>query len=82
MASNQTSGSYVLCIDDGGYPESLEVRKIYPVLPDEKAASRDYVRIIDETGEDYLYPMKYFVALNLPPEVIAALPDQTSTINR
>ena len=49
-----TITSYVLCIDDGGYPESLEVRKIYPVLPDDKAASRDYVRIIDETGEDVL----------------------------
>ena len=36
-----TITSYVLCIDDGGYPESLEVRKIYPVLPDDKAASRD-----------------------------------------
>lgn len=82
MIRNKAISSYILCIDDGGYPESLEVRKIYPVLPDEKAASRDYVRIIDETGEDYLYPMKYFVALNLPPEVIAALPDQTSTINR
>jgi hypothetical protein len=82
MNSNQAISSYGLCIDDGGYPESLEVRKIYPVLPDEKAASRNYVRIIDETGEDYLYPMKYFVVLNLPPEVIAALPDQTSAINR
>ena len=79
---NQEISSYVLCIDDGGYPESLEVRKIYPVLPDEKAAQRDYVRIIDETGEDYLYPMKYFVALNLPPEVIAALPQHTSATNR
>lgn len=82
MTVDQAISSYVLCIDDGGYPESLEVRKIYPVLPDEKAASRNFVRIIDETGEDYLYPMKYFVALNLPPEVIAALPDQTRTINR
>lgn len=59
--------SFVLCIDDGDYPESLEVRKIYPVLPDEKAASREYIRVIDETGEDYLYPAKYFVPLTLPP---------------
>ena len=65
--------SYVLCIDDGGYPESLEVRKIYPVLPDEKAASRHYIRIIDETGEDYLYPMKNFVPLSLSADVIGAL---------
>jgi len=66
--------SYVLCIDDGGYPESLEVRKLYPVLPDEKAASRNYIRVIDETGEDYLYPAKCFVRIELPPEIIATLP--------
>lgn len=63
-----TITSYVLCIDDGGYTESLEVRKIYPVLP-----AREYVRIIDETGEDYLYPMKYFVPLSLSADVIGAL---------
>jgi len=39
--------SYVLCVDDGGYAESLEVRKIYAVLPDQKAASREYIRVID-----------------------------------
>ncbi|HEX3086164.1 MAG TPA: hypothetical protein VHP99_16640, partial [Pyrinomonadaceae bacterium] len=60
---NQSVTSYALCVDNGGYPESLEVRKIYPVLPDEKAASRGYIRVIDETGEDYLYPLKYFVLL-------------------
>jgi len=65
--------AYVLCIDDGGYPESLEARKIYPVLPDEKASARDYLRVIDETGEDYLYPSKYFVPVNLSADVIGAL---------
>ena len=77
-----TITSYVLCIDDGGYPESLEVRKIYPVLPDDKAASREYVRIIDETGEDYLYPMKYFVPLSLPADVIGALTARSIDTNR
>ena len=51
-----------------GYPESLEVRKLYAVLPDERAAANDYIRVIDETGEDYLYPAKYFVVIQLPPE--------------
>ena len=74
--------SYVLCIDDGGYPESLEVRKIYPVLPDEKANARDYIRVIDETGEDYLYPSKYFVPLSLSADVIGALAAQGTTTNR
>jgi hypothetical protein len=70
--------SYVLCINNGGYPESLEVRKIYPVLPDDKAASRNYIRVIDETGEDYIYPSKYFVPIELSPEIVATLPVQTN----
>jgi hypothetical protein len=74
MENDKSIESYVLCIDDGGYPESLEVRKLYPVLPDEKAASRNYIRVIDETGEDYLYPAKCFVRIELPPEIIATLP--------
>jgi hypothetical protein len=52
-----------LCISDGSYPESLEVRKVYTVLPDECAAENNYIRVIDETGEDYLYPAKYFVTI-------------------
>ena len=82
MIKDRPISSYVLCIDDGGYPESLEVRKIYPVLPDEKAAARDYIRIIDETGEDYVYPNKYFVQLDLSPEVIAALPAESPSPSR
>jgi len=74
--------SYVLCIDDGGYPESLEVRKIYPVLPDEMASERGYIRVIDETGEDYLYPAKYFVSLSLSADVIGALAAQSTSTNR
>jgi len=74
--------SYVLCIDHGGYPESLEVRKIYPVLPDEKASERGYIRVIDETGEDYLYPAKYFVSLSLSADVIGALAAQSTSTNR
>jgi hypothetical protein len=66
--------SYVLCIDNGGYPESLEVRKVYAVLPDERAAENDYIRVIDETGEDYLYPSKYFVRIQLPAEAAKILP--------
>ena len=65
--------SYVLCINDGRYPESLEVRKVYPVLPDERAAENSYIRVIDETGEDYLYPAKYFVPIQVPPEAAKIL---------
>jgi hypothetical protein len=54
MAAKLSTNSYVLCIDNGGYPESLEVRKVYAVVPDDRADARQYVRVIDETGEDYL----------------------------
>ena len=79
---NQSITSYVLCIDNGGYPESLEVRKVYPMLPDEKAAARDYIRVIDETGEDYLYPKKHFVPISLSPDIIGALAAQSTSTNR
>jgi hypothetical protein len=74
MEAPDSVDSYVLCIANGGYPESLEVRKVYAVLPDERAAANDYIRVIDETGEDYLYPAKYFVPIHLPPEVAKTLP--------
>ena len=74
MEAPDSTESYVLCVDNGGYPESLEVRKVYAVLPDERAAVNDYVRVIDETGEDYLYPAKYFVPIQLPPEIAKILP--------
>lgn len=73
MSDHETAGSYALCLDNGGYPESLEVRKVYTVLSDERAAARNYIRVIDETGEDYLYPAKNFVLIQVPPEAAAIL---------
>ncbi len=57
---------FLLCVKNEGYPASLEVRKVYQALPDSVAASRGFVRVIDESGEDYLYPTGYFVAVELP----------------
>lgn len=74
MGRQRTIDSYVLCIDNARYPESLEVRKIYAVLPDKRAEARKYIRVIDETGEDYLYPSKYFVPIDVPPEAAKILP--------
>jgi len=54
-----------LCVDNRG-AEDLDVRKVYRVLNDKTAAATGYVRIIDESGEDYLYPVDYFVSLELP----------------
>ena len=60
---------FVLCIEDGGAPEALERRKFYQVLEDSAAAKEDMLRVIDESGEDYLYPRAYFVEVVLPREV-------------
>ena len=63
---------FVLCVrnDDA---EDLEPRKIYEVLPDRKASQDGYLRVIDESGEDYLYPESYFVAITLPAAAQEAL---------
>ncbi|MFQ5823200.1 MAG: hypothetical protein ACE5JB_04010 [bacterium] len=55
---------FVVCITD--CEPDLERRKVYQVLPDESAAKDNYVRVIDESGEDYLYPASYFVTIELP----------------
>jgi hypothetical protein len=65
MKPRKTETQFVICIKNE-YCEDLEVRKIYQVLPDEVAAKDNYLRIIDESGEDYLYPANYFVEIKLP----------------
>ncbi len=57
---------FVVCVKNKGYAASLESRKLYQAIPDEGAAKLHQVRVIDESGEDYLYPEKYFVAVRLP----------------
>ena len=64
---------FAVCIENTDYPASLEVRKIYQVLPDADADKHQLVRIIDESGEDYLYPAAYFVLIDLPRLVQEAL---------
>ena len=63
---------FVLCIENGGC-EDLEKRKLYQILPDEKAAQEGYLRIVDESQEDYLYPESYFIFLELPRKAQEAL---------
>ena len=62
----QQSKQLVVCIDSEGYPASLERRKLYVVLPDSNAEKRGLLRIIDESGEDYLYPKEFFRSIALP----------------
>jgi hypothetical protein len=58
--------SFVVCINNDDYSASLEARKIYEMLPDEDAARHGQLRIIDESGEDYLYPESFFMSIELP----------------
>jgi hypothetical protein len=60
---------YAVCISNVGYEASLEVNKLYAVIPDERAAADGLVRVIDEDGEDYLYPEAWFVAVEVPKAV-------------
>ena len=60
---------YVVCIKNEDYPASLELLKLYLVLPDRAAEKVGLRRIIDESGEDYLYPEDYFVDIKLPSAV-------------
>jgi hypothetical protein len=58
--SEKTTPQFVICIENED-SEDLELRRIYQTLPDEAAAEDGYIRVIDESGEDYLYPQDYFI---------------------
>jgi len=62
----RTESRFVVCVKNTGYGASLELRKLYQVISDEAAAKLHQIRVIDESGEDYLYPEEYFIAVELP----------------
>ena len=70
--SQKKRKQFVLCVRNDE-AEDLDLRKIYEVLPDRKASQDGYLRVIDESGEDYLYPESYFVAITLPAAAQEAL---------
>ncbi len=65
--------AFAVCIRNKGYEASLELRKIYQMLPDVEAAKHDQVRVVDESGEDYLYPESYFAEIELSQPLRRAL---------
>lgn len=67
MEQNSEKLAFMLCVENKDC-EDLEQRKIYQILPDDEASKEGYVRVIDESGEDYLYPGSYFILLQLPQE--------------
>jgi hypothetical protein len=64
---------FAVCVNNADYPASLELHKIYRVLPDEDAEADGDMRVVDESGEDYLYPANYFVLVELPKAVEKSL---------
>jgi hypothetical protein len=64
---------FVVCVRNEGYEVSLELRKIYQVIPDAGAPSHHLLRVIDESGEDYLYPQDFFLPIELPKALEKAL---------
>ena len=72
MATNRQNlkTRYVVCVSNGGYSASLERRKIYQAIPDPQGAAHNMVRVVDESGEDYLYPADYFVPITLSRTVV------------
>ncbi|MGH7200237.1 MAG: hypothetical protein ACREJB_06505 [Planctomycetaceae bacterium] len=59
------ASSFALCVKNDGYEVDLDVGTVYLILPDEKAAKRGRIRVVDESGEDYLYPHDYFQPVQL-----------------
>lgn len=73
MAKRKIAPRYALCIKNSEYPVSLELRKVYQVIPDERSEKHGLIRVIDESGEDYLYPKYFFIPVELPQAAIHAL---------
>ncbi|MBC2694907.1 MAG: hypothetical protein HF982_06470 [Desulfobacteraceae bacterium] len=69
MNQQKLKAQFVVCVKNEGYAASLELRKIYQVTADVRAAQHQLVRVIDESGEDYLYPADHFVTIKLPQAV-------------
>jgi hypothetical protein len=73
MSQRKPVLKFAVCVSNDDYPASLELHKIYRVLPDEDAATESDIRVVDESGEDYLYPAEYFVFVELPKSVEKSL---------
>jgi hypothetical protein len=67
------AGEFVVCVRNEGYEVSLELRKIYQTIPDTGAARHHLLRVVDESGEDYLYPEDFFLPIELPKAIEKAL---------
>ncbi|MCC6298260.1 MAG: hypothetical protein IT314_03100 [Anaerolineales bacterium] len=73
MRTTKPNPHFVICVDNSEYPASLELHKIYRVLPDKDAQSDGDYRVIDESGDNYLFPANYFIPIDLPRTVVRKL---------
>ncbi len=71
--TSKTYSQFVVCLKNDGYEASLEPRKIYQTLPDKEAESHKMIRVIDESGEDYLFPARLFSPISLPKTLVKEL---------
>jgi hypothetical protein len=69
----QPKPQFAICVENAEYPASLELHRVYRVVADREAEREGDLRIIDESGEDYLYPSQYFVLVDLPQETARTL---------
>lgn len=72
MIKSSSAPQFVVCVKNRGYPASLEVRKLYRRLKDRQAIRLGLVRVVDESGEDYLYPATFFVPIRLSAAIVRA----------
>ena len=70
MTKKKPASQFLLCVKNEGHPASLEARKVYQQIPDTAAEARHFVRVIDESGEDYLFPANYFVSIEIPQSAV------------
>ncbi len=71
--SSSNQPAFAVCLANDGYAASLTVRRLYRVLPDSQADARGLLRIVDESGEDYLYPAHMFARVDLPDDITKRL---------
>lgn len=71
--TSEAKRAFAVCVRNAGYEASLELHKIYTVLPHAEAEKESDIRVIDESGEDYLFPSDWFVPIDVPDEVEASL---------
>lgn len=71
--STISTHQFVVCVRNDEYEVSLELRKMYETMPDADASKHQQLRVIDESGDDYLYPSSYFVPIDLPTDTKSAI---------